>query len=83
MPAVTAVPQTFVSVGRVQGHGAASPVALTFHLSKPSALTSEAGLLYANVGGVAATRVPDTRRLIPLGHACGHYVDWYRVTATP
>ncbi len=83
MPAVTALPQAFVSVGRVLGHGAASPVALTFHLSKPSALTSEAGLLYANVGGVAATRVPDTRRLVPLGRACGQYVDWYRVTAAP
>ena len=83
MPAVTPLPQSFFAVGQVQGHGAASPVALTFHLSKPSALTSEGGLLYANVGGVAATRVPDTRRLVPLGRACGQYVDWYRVTSTP
>jgi len=82
MPAVTALPQAFFAVGQVQGHGAGSPVALTLHLSKPSALTSEAGLLYANIGSVAATRVPDARRLVPLGRACGQYVDWYRVTST-
>jgi hypothetical protein len=83
MPAVTALPQAFFAVGQVQGHGAGSPVALTLHLSKPSGLTSEAGLLYANIGSVAATRVPDARRVVPLGRACGQYVDWYRVTSTP
>lgn len=82
MPAMTALPQSFVSVGQVQGHGAGSPVALTFHLSKPSAFTSEAGLLYVNIGAVAATRVPDTRQVVPLGRACGDYVDWYRVNGT-
>ena len=83
MPAVTPLPQAFFAVGQVQGHGAGSPVALTLQLSKPSALTSEAGLLYANIGSIAATRVPDAGRLVPLRRACGQYVDWYRVTSTP
>jgi hypothetical protein len=82
MPAVTALPQAFFAVGQVQGHGAGSPVGLTMHLSKPSALTSEAGLLYVKIQTIAATRVPDTRRLIPLDRACGQYVDWYRFTST-
>jgi hypothetical protein len=83
MPAVTALPQAFFALGQVQGHGAGSPVAVTVHVPKPSSLTSEAGGLYANIGSIAATRVPDSRRLIPLSQACGRYVDWYRLASAP
>ena len=33
----------------------------------------------AYLGGLAATRAAPTRQTVPLRHACGRYVDWYRV----
>ncbi|MGH7910516.1 MAG: hypothetical protein ACREOV_02215, partial [Candidatus Dormibacteraceae bacterium] len=80
MPAVTAPPQEFYAVGQVQGHGVKSPVSLDVHLPKPSPFTSEAGLLYANITTLAATRTPNTHQLVPLRSACGRYVDWYRLS---
>lgn len=32
-----------------------------------------------NITTFAATRIPDTRRLVPLRRACGKYVDWFRL----
>jgi hypothetical protein len=29
------------------------------------------------LGRIAATRVPDRVRAVPLRRACGRYVDWY------
>jgi hypothetical protein len=35
--------------------------------------------LNALIYGIVATRMPDTRQIVPLSKACGRYVDWYRV----
>ena len=35
------------------------------------------GILLAEIGSITATPVAKTH-LIPVGKACGKYVDWYR-----
>jgi hypothetical protein len=32
------------------------------------------------LGTLAATRVDDRGRVVPLASACGKYVDWFRVS---
>jgi hypothetical protein len=78
MPARLGATGQFFSVGDVSGHGTGSPVPLEVSLPKPSALTT-ANLSLAAISAIAATRVPDTRRTVPLRQACGHYVDWFRL----
>ena len=81
MPALLGSPGgQFYAAGQVIGQGVGAPVSLTMTLDKPSALTGRGGMLYAGVPTVAATRVPDVRRLVPLSQACGQYVDWYRTS---
>ena len=81
MPAMPGRPGgPFFAVGRVDGRGVHAPVSLRVALEKPSALTGGGGLLYAGIPTVAATRVPDVRRLVPISQACGQYVDWYRTS---
>jgi hypothetical protein len=79
MPATLPFLGQFFSVGRVVGQGVKSPVALSVRLDKPSRFTGSGDLLYASFPVIAATRVPDTRRLMPISRACGQYVDWYRL----
>ena len=79
LPAMLAFVGQYFALGRVQGLGAASPVTLDVSLEKPSRLTGSGDLLYASFPTIAATRVPDMRRLVPLRRACGQYVDWYRL----
>jgi hypothetical protein len=43
-------------------------------------VTGHGGVLFGTTYTIAATRVPDTRRMVPLSQACGRYVDWYRVS---
>ena len=35
-------------------------------------------MAYGDVFTLAATRIPDTRRIVRIKQACGHYVDWFR-----
>jgi hypothetical protein len=35
----------------------------------------------AQLGTLAATRVDEHGRVVPLAEACGRYVDWYRLAA--
>lgn len=78
MPAYLGRQGPFFAVGAVEGTGAASPVTLSIAATRPSVFTGPA--LFASISVVAATRLPDVRRVVPLGRACGKYVDWYRVT---
>jgi hypothetical protein len=38
-----------------------------------------ATLRTVRLGTLAATRVDEPGRLVPLARACGKYVDWYRL----
>jgi hypothetical protein len=67
----------FFGVGEVIGRGPAEPVELTVRSPRPSVLTGPN--LYSLLPLVAATRAPASHELVPLSHACGRYVDWYRV----
>jgi hypothetical protein len=80
MPAYLGRPGPFFGVGTVAGQGVASPVTLTFHAQRPSFLTGTGDILFAYVSLIAATRIPDTRQIVPLSQACGRYVDWYRLS---
>jgi hypothetical protein len=80
MPAYLGRVGPFFGVGTVTGQGAASPVTLVITVPRPSFLTSTAGNLFASVPVIAATRIPDTRRIVPISKACGQYVDWYRLS---
>lgn len=80
MPAALGPNSQFYAVGRIRGHGVQAPVPLRFSLDKPSVLTGDGGLIFASFPMIAATRVPDVRRLVPISQACGQYVDWYRRT---
>ena len=80
MPAYLGSPGPFFHVGDVSGRGVRSPVMLTFTAERPSSLTGDSGNLYSGIATIAATHLPDVRRIVPLRQACGHYVDWYRLT---
>jgi hypothetical protein len=79
MPAYLGRPGPFFAVGSVTGHGRASPVIVTMASDKPSFLTGTGDNLFTSIPTIAATRIPDTRQIVPLGQACGKYVDWYRL----
>ncbi len=80
MPAYLGRQGPFFAVGAVTGRGAGNPVILQVGAKRPSFLTGGAKLLYTSISAIAATRVPDTRVVVPLKQACGKYVDWYRVS---
>jgi hypothetical protein len=65
---------SFASVGRVHSDG--SP--LTIRVDVPPRRRVETRRT-VHLGTVAATRVDETGRLVPLAQACGKYVDWYRL----
>ena len=67
-------------VGSVTGRGAGAPVTMTFHSARPSSITGTGDLLYSAFPVIAATRIPQAQRIVPLREACGQYVDWYRLT---
>jgi hypothetical protein len=75
MPAYLDRPGPWFAVGPVLAGG--GPVSVTIHADKPSFLTGPS--LAALTTGLVATRIPDTRVLLPLASACGRYVDWYRL----
>jgi hypothetical protein len=79
MPAYLGRLGPFFRVGAVTGRGVHSPLTLMTTVPHPSLLTGDR--LGAGIPTVAATRIPDTRRIVPLSKARGQYVDWYRVSA--
>jgi hypothetical protein len=79
MPAYLGRQGPFFAVGPVTGQGTKAPVIVAFSVDKPSFLTGIFDDLFTVVPTIAATRIPDSRRIVPLGRACGQYVDWYRV----
>jgi hypothetical protein len=78
MPAYLGRPGPFFDVGRVMGNGTKTPVVLIFSVPRPSIVTGTG--LFTAAPLIAATPVPAQRRLVPLSHACGQYVDWYRLS---
>jgi hypothetical protein len=78
MPAYVGRQGPFFVVGDVTGQGIASPVPVTFTADHPSALTGALGNLFTYLPSIAATRVPDSRQILPLSRVCGRDVDWYR-----
>ena len=79
MPAYLGRMGPFFAAGTVSGHGRASPLLLRIASQRPSVLTGSGGNLFTAVPVIAATRVPNTRRLVRLRQACGQYIDWYRL----
>lgn len=80
MPAYLGRLGPFFSVGAVAGEGVGSPVTLAVHARRPSFLTGSGDNLFTGIQAIAATRIPDSRRIVPLSRACGQYVDWYRLS---
>lgn len=80
MPAYLGQPGPFFAVGAVTTTGATAYTPITIQAQRPSFLTSSSDNLYAAVTTIAATRIPDTRHIVPLRDACGKYVDWYRLS---
>jgi hypothetical protein len=76
LPANTARPGPFFYFGTVHSSGE-RPVQVQIYETHPSRFT--APLDTASISNLVATRSPDTRTLVPLKHACGRYVDWYRL----
>jgi hypothetical protein len=67
---------TFASAGRVAWRG--GPLSVTVRV--PARRRVEA-VRTARLGTLAATRLDEHGRLVPLAEACGRYVDWYRLAA--
>lgn len=80
MPAYLGRLGPFFAVGAVDGRGSNMPMVLTFSSDHPSLFTSSFDNLFTEVTTVAATRIPDSRQVVPLRQACGKYVDWYRLS---
>jgi hypothetical protein len=66
---------SFFSAGRVVTDGER----LTVRVTVPARSRIETARL-VRLGTVAATRVDEPGRLVPLASACGKYVDWLRVS---
>ena len=66
---------SFFSAGRVVSDGETLAVTVTV----PARRRIETTRL-VRLGTVAATRVDDLGRVVPLASACGKYVDWLRVS---
>lgn len=80
MPAYLGRPGPFFAVGSVTGRGVKAPIFLVVSAQHPSIFTSSFDNLFTQLTDIVATRIPDTRQLVPLSQACGRYVDWYRLT---
>jgi hypothetical protein len=78
LPAFMGRPSEIFGVGPVTGQGVTTPVVLTITANHPSFLSGDT--TYADAQVIFATRLPDTRQIVPLKDACGKYVDWYRLT---
>jgi hypothetical protein len=78
MPAYMGQNGPFFNLAAVTGHGPRTPLTLRVHASRPSVLSGT--LTYDDLYNVAATRLPDVRRMVPLRTACGKYVDWFRTS---
>jgi len=79
MPAYSGRNGPWFAVGEITGHGVHSPVTVTATAGHPSPLSTSL-VTAVSIYQIAATRVPDTRRIVPLRDACGKYVDWYRLS---
>jgi hypothetical protein len=77
LPAFLGRPGSYFDVGSVTGEGVGSPIILRVSAERPSFLSGN--LAYMDITRIAATRIPDVRRLVPLRQACGQYVDWFRL----
>ncbi len=66
-------PYTYFGSTYSDGH---APVQVQIYEDHPSRLTSPAST--AGFSSIAATKRSARRILVPLSHACGRYVDWYR-----
>lgn len=75
MPAYLDRPGPLFAVGSIGSDG--TPIVLTVRAERPSALTGPD--LVAFMSAIAATRLPDSRTMVPLRRACGKYVDWFRL----
>ena len=78
MPAYLGRPGGYFNVGSVTGDGIDSPIRLQISADRPSFLSGDPR--YADAFTIAATRIPNVRRLVPLRQACGKYVDWFRLS---
>jgi hypothetical protein len=74
MPAYLTDESTFASAGTVAWRGGP----LGVRISVPPRRRVEV-LRTVRLGTVVATRADERGRLVPLAHACGRYVDWYRL----
>jgi hypothetical protein len=75
MPAYLDRPGPIFAVGDVTSRGGMLPIRVTSE--RPSFLTIEQDT--SQLALLAATRLPDTRTVVPLREACGRYVDWYQL----
>ena len=73
LPAYLADAATFASAGRLVTGG--GPIEVTVEVPPRRRLAT---LRTVRLGTLAATRLDEPERLIPLARACGRYVDWYR-----
>jgi hypothetical protein len=73
LPAYLADATTFASAGRLVTGG--GPIEVTVEVPARRRLAT---LRTVRLGTLAATRLDEPERLIPLARACGRYVDWYR-----
>jgi hypothetical protein len=73
VPAYVGDRSSFVGLGRITTQGGRLTVEVKAE-DRPLGLVRTVEL-----GSVAATRVDDRGRLVPLERACGAYVDWYRL----
>ncbi len=78
MPAYMGQNGPFFNVGAVTGRGVSRQIAIRISAGRPSILTGTQP--YDSVYNIAATRLPDVRRMMPLRDACGRYVDWFRLS---
>jgi hypothetical protein len=76
LPPYLADESTFASAGRVAWRGGP----LTVTVTVPARRRVET-VRAARLGTLAATRVDEHGRLVPLAQACGRYVDWYRLAS--
>ncbi|HWF26632.1 MAG TPA: hypothetical protein VG275_14345 [Solirubrobacteraceae bacterium] len=79
MPAYLGRNGPWFAVGEITGHGFLHPVTIRATAERPSFLTGSR-VTAVSIYQIAATRVPDTREILPLRDACGTYVDWYRLS---
>lgn len=78
MPAYVGRAGPYFRVGVVLGQGISKQIKLVIDDPRPSFLSGSNQV--ANITGIAAVRLPDTRRIVPLQQACGRYVDWFTVS---